>query len=196
MCRLLNASISFEGLGLAVFCIMTWEEKKFDVCVGLYTYCTNECVPTYICRRFGSQWLIWKQWPESSDHHFNNRLFSVHKGVIVTKMKYVESPWKIMSLWSAANCFLIYNSGPQYVFGVKGRTRSIRDRKVCTEFLLKNKRPTWCHLLFYFTSYVLSIFRTLIYPSSGACDCVVELPHRSFCSQFVLCWRFGAVGFE
>ena len=49
--------------------------------------------------------------------------------------------------------------------------------------------------LFYFTSYVLSMFRTLIYPSSGACDCVVELPHLSSCSQFVVCWRFGAAGF-
>ena len=48
---------------------------------------------------------------------------------------------------------------------------------------MKNKRPTWRHLLFYFTSYVLNMFRTLIYPSSGACDCVVELPHLSFCSQ-------------
>ena len=38
------------------------------------------------------------------------------------------------------------------------------------------------------------MFRTLIYPSSGACDCAVELPHRSFCSQFVVYWRFGAVG--
>ena len=28
---------------------------------------------------------------------------------------------------------------------------------------LKNKRPTWCHLLFYFTSYVFNMFRTLIY---------------------------------
>jgi len=26
------------------------------------------------------------------------------------------------------------------------------------------------HLLFYFTSYVINMFRTLIYPSSGACD--------------------------
>ena len=34
--------------------------------------------------------------------------------------------------------------------------------------------------LFYFTSYVLNMFRTLIYPSSGACDCAVELPHRSY----------------
>jgi len=45
---------------------------------------------------------------------------------------------------------------------------------------LKNKRPTWCHLLFYFTSYVLNMFRTLIYPSSGACDFAVELPHLFF----------------
>jgi hypothetical protein len=43
---------------------------------------------------------------------------------------------------------------------------------------------------------VLNMFRTLIYPSSGACDCVVESPHRSSCSQFVVCWRFGAAGFE
>ena len=51
------------------------------------------------------------------------------------------------------------------------------------EILLKNERPTWCHLLFYFTSYVLNMFRILIYPSSGACDCVVELPHRSSCTM-------------
>ena len=57
---------------------------------------------------------------------------------------------------------------------------------------LKNERPTWCHLLFYFTSYVLNMFRTLIYPSSGACDCVDELPHLSSCYQFVVCWIFGA----
>jgi len=39
------------------------------------------------------------------------------------------------------------------------------------------------------------MFRTLMYPSSGACDCAVELPHRSFCSWFVVCWRFGVAGF-
>ena len=61
---------------------------------------------------------------------------------------------------------------------------------------LKNKRPTWCHLLFYFTSYVLNMFRTLIYPSSGACDYSVELPHWSYCSWFDMCWRFGVVGLE
>ena len=43
----------------------------------------------------------------------------------------------------------------------------------------------WCS--FY---YVLNMFRTLIYPSSGACDCVGELPHPSSCSQFVVCWSF------
>ena len=34
------------------------------------------------------------------------------------------------------------------------------------------------------------MFRTLIYPSSGACDCVDELPHWSSCSQFVVCGSF------
>ena len=48
---------------------------------------------------------------------------------------------------------------------------------------------------FFFTSYVLNMFRTLIYPSSGACDCIVDLPHRSSCSQFAVCWSFGAAGF-
>ena len=45
---------------------------------------------------------------------------------------------------------------------------------------MKNKRPTWCHLLFYFTSYVLNMFRTLICPSSGACDYSIELLHWSY----------------
>ena len=61
---------------------------------------------------------------------------------------------------------------------------------------MTNERATWCHLLFYFTYYALNIFRALIYPSSGACDCVDEFPHRSSCSQFVVCWRFGVAGFE
>ena len=49
---------------------------------------------------------------------------------------------------------------------------------------LKNKRPTWCHLLFYFTSYVLTLFRTLICPSSGTCEYSVVSPHSSYCSWF------------
>jgi len=50
--------------------------------------------------------------------------------------------------------------------------------------------------LFYFTSYALNIFRTLIYPLSGACDYAVELPHWSYCSWFDVCWSFGVVGLE
>jgi len=61
---------------------------------------------------------------------------------------------------------------------------------------MKNNWPTYCHLLFYFTSYVHNMFRTLIYPSSGACDCAVELPHWSYCSWFDVCWSFGVVGLE
>ena len=53
-------------------------------------------------------------------------------------------------------------------------------------------RSLRCHLLFSFTSHVLNMFRALIYPSSGACDCVDKLPHRSSCSQFVVCWSFAA----
>jgi len=60
----------------------------------------------------------------------------------------------------------------------------------------KNKRPAWCHLLFYFISYLLNMFRTLMYPSSGACECSVELPHWSYCSWFDVCWSFGVVGLE
>jgi len=61
---------------------------------------------------------------------------------------------------------------------------------------LKNKRPNWCHLLFFFTSCVLNMIKTLIYPSSGACDYSVELPHWSYCSWFEVCWSFGVVGLE
>jgi len=39
-------------------------------------------------------------------------------------------------------------------------------------------------ILFHFTSYVLNMFRTLLYPSSGACDYSVQLPHWSYCSWF------------
>ena len=49
---------------------------------------------------------------------------------------------------------------------------------------------------FYFTSSVLDMFRTLIYPSSGACDYSVELPHWSYCSCFDVCWSFGVAGLE
>ena len=45
-------------------------------------------------------------------------------------------------------------------------------------------------------NYVLNMFRTLIYPLSGACDYSVELPHWSYCSWFDVCWSFGVVGLE
>ena len=41
---------------------------------------------------------------------------------------------------------------------------------------------------FYFTSYMLNMFRTLINPSSGACDTLVV------CSCFDVCWSFGVAG--
>jgi len=66
----------------------------------------------------------------------------------------------------------------------------------CIIVIFENKRPTWCHLLFYFTSYVLNMFRTLIYPSSRAYDYSVELPHWSACSWFDVCWSFGVVRLE
>jgi len=61
---------------------------------------------------------------------------------------------------------------------------------------LKNKRPTWWHLLFYFTSYVPNMFQTLIYPSSCPCDYSVELKDWSYCSWYNVCWSFGVVGLE
>jgi len=51
-------------------------------------------------------------------------------------------------------------------------------------------------LLFYFTSYVLNMFRILIYPSSVTCDYSVELPHWSYGAWFDVCWSFGVVGLE
>jgi len=41
-----------------------------------------------------------------------------------------------------------------------------------------------------------NMFRTLIHPSSGACDYSVELPHWSYCSRFDMCWSFGVVWLE
>jgi len=43
---------------------------------------------------------------------------------------------------------------------------------------------------------MLNMFRTLIYPSSGACDYSVELPHWSYCCWFDVFWSFGVVGLE
>ena len=59
----------------------------------------------------------------------------------------------------------------------------------CNSWGMKDQLDVTCY--FFFTYYALNMFRTLVYPSSGACDCVDELPHRSSCSQFVACWKFG-----
>jgi len=62
---------------------------------------------------------------------------------------------------------------------------------------LNNKRPIWSHLLFYFTSYVLNMFRTLIHPTSGACDFSIVSPHW-LCVLVSMCvavsvWLVGVV---
>ena len=36
------------------------------------------------------------------------------------------------------------------------------------------------------------MFRSLICPSSGVCDYIVELPHWLFRSWFAVCWSLGA----
>ena len=43
-----------------------------------------------------------------------------------------------------------------------------------TFFSLRMKKPTWCHLLFYCTTYKLNMFRALLCPSSGARDYDVD----------------------
>jgi len=45
----------------------------------------------------------------------------------------------------------------------------------CSSWRIKDQLDVTCY--FYFTSYLLNMFQTLIYPSSGACDYSVELPH-------------------
>ena len=59
----------------------------------------------------------------------------------------------------------VKNEVLQRVNGEKNFLLTIKRRKAKWIGSLKNKRPTCCHLLFYFTSYVLNMFRTLIYPS-------------------------------
>ena len=45
---------------------------------------------------------------------------------------------------------------------------------------------------FYFTSSMLNMFRTLIHPSSGACD--FSITTLVVCSCFDVCWSFGVAG--
>ena len=44
---------------------------------------------------------------------------------------------------------------------------------------VEEKKTKLMSLAIYFTSYILNMFRILIYPSSGAWDCAVELPHSA-----------------
>ena len=101
---------------------------------------------------------------------------------------------------SAGKYFFRISEGKVPIVWPNGRWKGVGTRKNLKDLNIKlkltNEKPTWCHLLYYFTSYALNMFRTWIFPSSGACDCVVELPHWSSCAQFVVCWRFGAAGFE
>ena len=54
------------------------------------------------------------------------------------------------------------------------------QRKLLYNWGIKNQLIVTCY--FYFTYYLLNMFRTLICPSSGACDCFDGLPHRLSCS--------------
>jgi len=45
---------------------------------------------------------------------------------------------------------------------------------------LENKLSTWCHLLFYFTSCVVNMFRTIIYKASAcSTDTIPTQPHQN-----------------
>jgi len=46
---------------------------------------------------------------------------------------------------------------------------------------------------FYFASSMLNKFRTLIHPSSGACDFSILSPHW-LCVLDSMCWSFGVAG--
>ena len=85
---------------------------------------------------------------------------------------------------------ILLRGGHRHVLATCGDLKGGENRNTNIIIMLKNKRPTWCHLLFYFNSYVLNMFQTLIYPSSGACDYSVELPHWLYCSWFDVCWEF------
>ena len=44
----------------------------------------------------------------------------------------------------------------------------------CIIVITEEQKPTRCHLLFYYTSYRLKMFRSLLCPSSGARDYNVD----------------------
>jgi len=49
-------------------------------------------------------------------------------------------------------------------------------------------------IMFYFTSSMLNMFRTLIHPSSGACNFFYCITTLVVCSCFDVCWSFGVAG--
>jgi len=72
---------------------------------------------------------------------------------------------------------LTHYNNTQYVLNSVGYLIFIGP---CIIVIIENKRPLHVICYFYFTSYAPDMFRTLIYPSSGACNCAVELPHWNF----------------
>ena len=74
--------------------------------------------------------------------------------------------------------------------------RNVRGLLYKIYFRNLNKcRPTWLHLLYY-VNLLLNMFRTLIYPSSGACDFFCWITTLVVCSWFDVCRRFGVVGLQ
>ena len=89
---------------------------------------------------------------------------------------YAHPPYKKLSFlgWRSVSSGIWT---PFHLFSSVYKEKYMRHRQIM--FQLTNERPTWCHLLFYFTHCVLNMFRTLIYPSSGACDCVLQPAKRT-----------------
>jgi len=154
-------------------------------------------------------WNVSHSKTNSSRYHKRTSvvLYSAHYSCqIVMKLGFVRQIFQTKSLkywilWKSVqwqpSCFMRTDGKARDVAMLPTHQKNILcllDR--ASLWQLKNKRPTWSHVLFYFTSYVLNTFRTLIYPSSGACDYSVELPHWSYCSSFDACWSFGVVGLE
>jgi len=68
----------------------------------------------------------------------------------------------------------IYNFSAYFLVIKTNFEDSLRCHSKKTAWLLKNKKPTRCHVLFYCTSYRLNLFRALLCPSSGARDYDVD----------------------
>ena len=60
----------------------------------------------------------------------------------------------------------------------------------CDSWRIRDQLDVTCYV-FYFTSSMLIMFRTLIHPSSGACDFFYWITTFVVCSCFDVCWSFG-----